>query len=77
MINKEEGMEKWQQTRPEPATSRFIADYLAVEPWSLPASIDTGGRSMDGWFQVVVCFSRIETTRQPQAVSKMRCMLMI
>ena len=37
---KEKGMEKQQLTRPEPATSRSVADPLAAEPRSPPASID-------------------------------------
>ena len=40
MIKKEEGKEKQQLTEPEPATSRSIANPLAAEPWSLPASIN-------------------------------------
>ena len=32
-------MKKWQLNGPEPATSRSIADPLAAEPWSPPASI--------------------------------------
>ena len=36
---KEKGIKKWQLTRPEPATFRFIADPLAAEPWSPSASI--------------------------------------
>ena len=34
----EERMEKRQPTEPEPANSRPIADPLAAELWSLPAS---------------------------------------
>ena len=33
-------MKKWQLTRPEPATSRPIADPLAAEPRLPPASVD-------------------------------------
>ena len=36
IVKEEEGMEKWQPTRPELATSRCIADPLTAEPWSLP-----------------------------------------
>ena len=38
MIKTAEGMEKQQLSGPEPATSRSIADPLAANPWSLPAS---------------------------------------
>ena len=40
MVKKEKGMEKQQLTGPEPATSRSIADPMAAEPRSPPASID-------------------------------------
>ena len=40
MIKEEEGKEKQELTGPEPATSRCIADPLATEPWSLPATIN-------------------------------------
>ena len=40
MVKKEEGKERQQLTGPEPATSRFIADPLAAEPWLLPATIN-------------------------------------
>ena len=39
MVRREKGT-KLQPTGPEPATSRVIADPLAAEPWSPPASID-------------------------------------
>ena len=40
MVKKEEGKEKEQLTGPEPATSKSIANPLAVEPWPLPATIN-------------------------------------
>ena len=40
MIEKEEGKEKLKLARPEPATSRCIADPFAAELWLLPASIN-------------------------------------
>ena len=39
-VKKEEGKEKQQLTGPEPMTSRSIAKPLAVEPWSLPGTIN-------------------------------------
>ena len=40
MVKKEEGKEKQQPTTPEPVTSRSIANPLAAEPRSLPATIN-------------------------------------
>ena len=39
-VVKKRAMKKQQPTRPEPATCRSLADTLAAEPWSLPASIN-------------------------------------
>ena len=40
MVKKEKGKGKQRLTGPEPATSRSIADPLAAESWSLPATIN-------------------------------------